>query len=106
MNLKNLKHFKKGITSLTPIQLSQGRLAGYYGMVAGLVLATSTVFMSKSWGMGIFLLFLTWFQGMGLLTEIKTLDSLKDMQESLSNQPSIEEFNNLLDESEKQMEGK
>jgi hypothetical protein len=103
MNLKNLKYLKKGFMNLTPVQLSQGRLSGYYGMVAGLVLATFTSFYAKSWGIGIFLFFLCWLQVFNLLGEHKQLNNLKEMEQSIITQPSLEEFNQQLDEAEKEM---
>lgn len=103
INLKNIKNFKKGMDSLTPIQLSHGRLAGLYGMVVGLVLATYQTFKMGSWGLGIFLFFLTWFQSIGIVTEHKTLKSLKEIESSIKNQPSLEDFNKELDKAEKEM---
>ena len=106
MNLKNLKYLKKGIMNLTPVQLSQGKVSGYIGMIVGLVLATYTTFYTGSIGLGIFLLFLCWFQIMSVLGEYKNLVNLKDMEISLQNQPSIEEFNEQLNQAEEEMEGK
>ena len=85
MNLKNLKHFKKGMKELTPIQIGEGKLIGYYGMVVGLSLACITMFRNRSWGLGIFLIFLVWFQIMGLISEKQSLKGLKDM-EALQNE--------------------
>ncbi len=79
INLKNLKNLKQGFLDLTPLQLSTGRLSGYCGMVVGLSLATITTFMNKSWGIGIFLLFLTWFQSLGLIGEYQSNTNLKQM---------------------------
>jgi len=83
MNLKNLKNFKKGITELTPVQLSQGRIAGYAGMVIGLSMATFNMVMQKNWGFTVFLSFLAWFQLMGLLGELKQYKGLKKMMQQV-----------------------
>ena len=107
MNLKNIKNLKRGLRELTPVQLCQGRLAGYYGMVVGLVLATYSTFYRGSWGLGIFLLFLTWFQFVSLLAEQKTLIALKEMQLSLaSHQGTIDQFNKKVEDAQKELEGK
>jgi hypothetical protein len=103
MNLKNLKNFKEGIINLTPAQMSRGKISGYYGMIVGLGLATYTSFYSKSWGIGIFLFFLCWLQIFSLIGEHKQLRTINQMEQSLFNQPSLEEFNQQLDEAEKEM---
>lgn len=79
MNLKNLKNIKKGFKELTPLQLSLGKVWGYIGMVVGIIMACFTMFLNKSWGLGIFLAFLAWFQLMGLIGEIKAYQGLKEM---------------------------
>ena len=81
MNLKNLKNFKKGMKELSPTQLSKGKVAGYYGMVVGLTLATIQTLYNGSWGLGIFLGFLVWFQIMGLIGEKQSLKGLMAMEE-------------------------
>ena len=90
INLKNLKHLKKGILDLTPLQLSTSRLSGYVGMVVGLSLATITTFLNKSWGIGIFLLFLTWFQSVGMIGEYQSNTNLKEIYK----QTNVEEIDN------------
>ena len=104
VNLKNLKNFKEGVKNLTPVQLAQGKVSGYCGMIVGLILATYTSFRAGSIGIGIFLLFLTWFQVMSLIGEWKNLCNLKEMEQSILNQPSLEDFNKQLDEVENDME--
>lgn len=94
MNLKNLKHFKKGIMELTPLQLSQGKLAGYVGMVIGLSCATVTSFIAGAWGIGIFLIFLTWFQTMGGIGEYQAYNGLKEMEKEFN----ANELNDLIQE--------
>ena len=88
------------MSNLTPVQLSNGKVACYYGMIVGLVLATYTSFVNKSYGIGIFLFFLCIFQAITLIGEYKQLHILKEMEISLANQVSIEEFNKQLDEAE------
>lgn len=105
MNLKNLKNLKKGMMELTPVQLSKGKVSGLWGMIVGLVLATFTSFKVHSWGIGIFLMFLVWFQAISLIGEYKNLNTLKAMEDTIVNQPSIEDFNKQLDKAEQQMEG-
>lgn len=83
MNLKNLKYFKKGIQELTPLQLSQGRIAGLIGMIIGLILATINMVIQKNWGFTIFLTFLAWLQLMGLLGELKQYTGLKEMMQQV-----------------------
>jgi len=99
MNLKNLKNFKQGIKDLSPIQLSKGKVAGYYGMVVGLMLATITTFSNGSWGLGIFLAFLVWFQIMGLIGEKQSLKGLIAMEEQQQNEEDNSDVStDLLDD--------
>ena len=83
MNLKNLKHLKKGFKELTPIQLSEGKQWGYAGMIVGLGLACVRMFQSGSWGLGIFLFFLSWLQIVMLVGERQAYNGLKSMQKNL-----------------------
>lgn len=83
MNLKNLKNFKKGLMELTPVQLSQGKLWGYTGMIVGLSLACITMFQSGSWGFGIFLFFLVWLQIVMLIGEYQSYKGLKQMAKNM-----------------------
>ena len=96
MNLRNLKNFKQGMKDLTPIQLGEGKLVGYYGMIVGLSLACINMFRNGSWGFGIFLIFLVWFQIMGLIGQKQSLKGLKDM-EALQKQ-NEEITNDMLDD--------
>jgi len=86
MNLKNLKNFKKGMKDLSPIQLSKGKVIGLYGMIFGLTLADITMFMNRSWGLGIFLIFLVWLQIMSLIGEKQSLKGLIAMEEQQQNE--------------------
>jgi len=93
IHLENLKNLKQGMKKLTPVQLAEGRIAGYVGMVVGLILATITTFLNKSYGIGIFLFFLTWFQGVGLVSECKAYWNLKEMQKMIDeNQDKIDKI--------------
>ena len=106
MNLKNLKNFKKGLTELTPLQLSHGRIAGYTGMIIGLSLATINMVMAHNWGFTIFLTFLAWLQLMSLLGELKQLKGLKEMMQQVEAAQNSD-LNNFIDEDvEKIMEEK
>ncbi len=106
MNLKNLKNFKKGMQELTPLQLSQGRIAGYIGMIIGLSLAAINNFILKTWGFAIFLTFLGWFQIMGLLGELKQYTGLKEMMKQVEAAQNTD-LNNFIDpDIEKIMEEK
>jgi len=96
MNLKNLKHFKKGMKELSPIQLSKGKVIGLYGMVFGLILADITMFMNKTWGLAIFLMFLVWFQIMGLIGEKQSLKGLKAMEELQKNEEGTDDPSDSL----------
>jgi len=83
MNLKNLKNLKQGFKDLTPVQLSQGKLWGYIGMIVGLSMACVRMFQSKSWGFGIFLVFLVWLQLMMAIGEYQSLTGLKQMEKNM-----------------------
>ncbi len=91
MNLKNLKNLKQGFKELTPIQLSQGKLWGYIGMIVGLSMACVRMFQSRSWGFGIFLVFLVWIQTISLIGEWQSLNGLKQMKKNME---EIENENN------------
>lgn len=102
MNLKNLKNLKKGFTELTQLQLSEGKIEGYIGMVVGLILASITTLLNHAWGLGIFLVFLTWFQVMGLLGELKQRKNLMELEATMKEQDK--EFIKAFEEAEKKME--
>ena len=96
MNLKNLKNLKKGFQELTPTQISQGKIAGYIGMIIGILLADIRMFMGGSWGLGIFMAFLCWFQLMGLAAEIQGYKNLQLMEEQMKNNQVLDDFDELL----------
>lgn len=80
VNLKNLKNLKEGFRNLTPKQLSDGRLAGYIGMIIGLILATHKTVVEGSLGLAIFLGFLAFFQTVGMIGEWQQNRNLKEME--------------------------
>jgi len=83
LNLRNLKNFKQGIMSLTPLQLSVGKISGYAGMILGITMAGISMLIQHSWGLGIFMIFLAWFQLMGLIGEFKSYKGLKEMERTM-----------------------
>lgn len=84
VKLENLKYLKQGIENLTPLQLCNGRLAGYVGMVLGCVLATISLIITRQWGWVVFTLFLTWIQLLTLFGEMKTKKQLVEYEQQVA----------------------
>ena len=52
-------------------------------MIVGLSMACVRMFQSKSWGFGIFLVFLVWLQLMMAIGEYQSLTGLKQMEKNM-----------------------
>jgi len=84
IKLENLKYLKEGIENLTPMQLCNGRLAGYVGMVLGCVLATISLIITKQWWWVVFTLFLSWIQLLTLFAEMKAKKQLVEYEQQVA----------------------
>jgi len=84
INLKNLKNLKQGFKQLTPSQFSEARMACYIGMTVGGSLATYALFVSKTWGLGIFMTFVTLLQLISFLGEKQKYQGLLEIQKQLN----------------------
>ena len=83
LNLKNLKNFKKGIYSVTPLQLCNARISGYAGTIVGCMMAMYPLILSRTWGWTVVTFFVMVLQGAGLVGEIQTKKQLKEGEQQI-----------------------
>ena len=85
INLKKLtiQNIKAGIHTVTPLQLCESRIIGYYGIIFGAVLCMIPAFLSRQWGLAIVMLFVGWLQCSALVGDIQQRKLLKEAEEQV-----------------------
>ena len=85
LNLKKLtiQNIKAGIHTVTPLQLCESRIIGYYGTVFGILIAAIPLALTHQWGWIIFMFFVGWLQCSALVGDIQQRKLLKEAEEQV-----------------------
>jgi hypothetical protein len=86
MNLKKLtyKNFREGLHKVTPLELCNARIAGYFGTIIGGLLAMIPMVISGSYGWIVFIFFMVWLQVSALIGDIQQRKILKDSEDQIA----------------------
>ena len=89
-----IANFKEGLHKVTPLQLCQARILGYYGTLAGIILTMIPMFLGRQWGWLVFIFFVGWLQCAALLGDIQQrkvlIESEADIKRALEQLKNIE----------------
>jgi len=82
MNIKEFfKRWKRGIMSVTPIQMIRTEIIGYIGSIVGLLFASIVlIFFADSWYMAITIFFIVIIQVIGLVGKYQQFNTLKELE--------------------------
>lgn len=97
MNLKNLKHFKRGVKELSPTQLAEGRIFSYIGMSVGLIFVMGGFIMAHKWGWFVFMFFFLILQLFQTKAELQNRKQLKLLDKQLELMNNETDMNNILE---------
>ena len=82
MNTKEFfKRWKRGIMSITPIQMIRTEIIGYIGSIIGLLLSgIILIFFAESWYLTITIFFIIIIQFIGLIGKYQQFNTLKTLE--------------------------
>lgn len=97
MNTKEFfKRWKRGIMTITPIQMVRTEIIGYIGSIIGLILTeVFFIFFSDNWFLSITIFFFIIIQAVGLIGKYQQFTSLKNLEDLQEEDVPLNHFNEV-----------